>query len=284
MHELDQQQLRRLTDRIAPGFDATDFICAETRARLLERLALITLQPQTVVDLGAGTAQTAAELQRIYPDALVIALDHSAAMLAHAGDRATAAIRADAQRLPLADNSVDLVIANMVLPACADPLAVFAEARRVLRTPGLFLFNTLGPDTLKTLRKAFAAVDTAPHVHAFADMHNVGDALVQAGFREPVMDVEQVHVSYTDIGRLFGDLRAAGATNLLTARRRGLTTPRLWRQLLANAENLRDSTGGFPAQLELITGQAWTGAAGRGVQMNDGEAHFPLSRLRQRGL
>ncbi len=284
MHELDQQQLRRLNDRIAAAFDAEDFICAETRGRLLERLTLMALEPQTILDLGAGTGQTAAALRAIYPGATVIALDFSAAMLAQASHSAALAVCADAHQLPLANDSVDLVVANMLLPGCANPEAVFAETRRVLRTPGLFLFNTLGPDTLRSLRKAWAQVDAAPHVHTFADMHNVGDALVQAGFREPVMDVEQVAVSYSDINRLFSDLRASGATNLLAARRRGLTSPRLWQRMLAAAAELRDAEGGFPVRLELITGQAWTGEAGPGVQMSDGEAHFPLSRLRMRGL
>lgn len=276
---IDQAQLRRANDRIAPTFDEADFFCAETRERLLERLQLMTLQPEVILDLGAGTGVATAELRRLYPQALVIALDWSDAMLAVAAQRNPHRICADSHHLPLADGSVDIVVSNMMVPGVAEPGIVFREAQRVLRNPGLFLFNTLGPDTLRTLQRAWAQVDNAPHVHAFADMHNVGDALVEAGFREPVMDVETVNVNYRDINRLFADLRAVAGTNRLLQRRRGLTTPGLWQRMLAAADTLRTDSRAFPAQAELVTGQAWTGAPPAGVQMSDGEARFPLSRL-----
>jgi len=200
-------------------------------------------------------------------------------MLSHDGGER---VCADAHALPLADDSVDLVVANLLLPGCAEPDTVFREARRVLRVPGLFLFNTVGPDTLKLLRRAWAEADDAPHVHVFADMHNVGDALVQAGFREPVMDVEALNVNYSELDRLFSDLRAVAATNRLLNRRRGLTTPRIWRRMCAAADRLRGPDGTFTAHIELITGQAWTAGDSGGVRMSDGEARFPVAALRPR--
>ena len=280
MHEIDQQQLKRANDRIAATFDATDFFCAEARSRLLERLELVTLEPQVIVDLGAGTGAVSRELQTRYPGAAVIALDWSPRMLSMAAAGNALRVCADSHHIPLADSSADIVVSNMMLPGCADPQQIFAEAQRVLRSPGLFLFNTLGPDTLRTLQRAWAQVDDAPHVHVFADMHNVGDTLIHAGFREPVMDVEHVHINYRDLSRLFADLRAIAATNRLQNRRRGLTTPRLWQRMLAAADELRNEDGAFPVQAELVTGQAWTGAPSPGVQMSGGEAHFPVSRLR----
>ena len=280
MHEIDQPQLRRANDAIAADFDSTDFFCAEARSRLLERLELMTLEPQVILDLGSGTGAANRHLEAVYPEALVVSLDWSTGMLSAAAGQSPCRVCADGHRLPLADDSVDIVISNMMVPGAADPQTLFSEAQRVLRSPGLFLFNTVGPDTLRALHRAWAEVDGAPHVHAFADMHNVGDALVQSGFREPVMDVEAVNVSYRDINRLFSDLRAIGATNRLLTRRRGLTTPRLWQRMLAAADRLRNDNGCFPAHVELVTGQAWTGPPSAGVQMSDGEARFPLSRLR----
>ncbi len=282
MHELDQTQLRLANDRIAARFDADDFICIESGQRLLERLSLTTLEPRVILDLGAGTGRLTAELQRLYPNASVIALDWSTGMLDIAADRAALRLCADSHRLPLCDNSVDIIISNLMLPGAANPLEIFAEAQRVLRTPGLFLFNTLGPDTLKSLRRAWAGADSAPHVHPFADMHNIGDALVQAGFREPVMDVEHINISYRDIDRLFSDLRAVAATNRLSARRKGLTSPRLWQKMLTAGDALKNEDGSFPVHIELIAGQAWMGEAGPGVSMTGGEAGFPLSRLSKR--
>jgi len=282
VHDLDQQQLRWAADRIAASIDQTDFLCRETRERLLERLDLITLDASTILDLGAGTGNSVEALRRRYPEARLVLLDWSERMLAAAADKTAARLCADAHRLPLADNSIDIIVSNLLLPNCADPLQIFSEAQRVLRTPGLFLFNTLGPDTLKNLRRAWAKADTAPHVHAFADMHNIGDALVKAGFREPVMDVDTLTINYRNMDRLFADLRAAGATNFLAARRRGLTPPRQWREMLAAADSLRSADGSFIVHAELITGQAWMGSAGPGVVMQDGEASFPVERLKGR--
>jgi malonyl-CoA O-methyltransferase len=279
MHELDQNLLRRDYARIAPHFDAQDFFCTEIRARLLERLSLIKLEPEFILELGSGTGGAADTLQSVYPATHIVQLDWSEAMLqtAAGGNR----ICADAHRLPLTDASTDIVISNLMLPVCAEPEQVFHETHRVLKHPGLFLFSTLGPDTLKEIRRAWSKVDDAPHVHTFADMHNIGDALVQAGFRDPVMDVEHIKITYSDISKLVTDLRNIGATNRLLNRRRSLTSPLLWQRMLDELELLRNPDDKLEISLEVITGQAWTGEPPRGVQMHEGEASFPVSRLRR---
>jgi malonyl-CoA O-methyltransferase len=276
MHELDQTLLRRANNLAAAGYDDNDFFCKEVGERLLGRLELVELQPTHILDLGAGTGTGAKALQSTYPEAVIVALDWSESML-RAGS--TERICGDAHQLPLGDATIDIVVSNMMLPGCANPEQIFHEARRVLRYPGLFLFSTLGPDTLKELRKAWARVDNAPHVHNFADMHNVGDALVQAGFRDPVMDVEHVTVTYGQPEKLATDLRAVAGTNLLASRRRGLTTPRQWDRMLGELEKGRDQDGRLPVTIEVITGQAWAGKPDPGVTMYAGEARIPVSDI-----
>jgi len=278
MQHLDQQQVKRASDRAATGYANADFFCHESRSRLLERLEFISLEPADILDLGGGNGAGSAMLRQRYPKARVINLDWSTAMLA--SDKGIR-VCADARRLPFRDNSFDLIVSNMMLASCDEPGAVFAEACRVLRVPGLFLFNTLGPDTLIELRRVWSEVDRFAHVHEFADMHNVGDALVQSGFREPVMDVEKLRITYTDIDRLFGDLRGIGATNLHPERRRGLMAPGTLNAIRAAADQRRDEDGKFAVSAEIVTGQAWT-AETTGVAMEDGIAHFPLNQLRRR--
>jgi len=280
MHELDQTLQRRAYDRVAPGYDTTDFFNAEVRARLAERFDLITLEPAVVLNLGSGTGAGTRELRARYPEALIIDLDWSEGMLA-ASSQTASDVCADSHKLPLTDNSVDLILSNMMLPDCADPMQVFSEARRVLRTPGLFIFTTLGPDTLREVRAAWSRVDDHPHVHVFADMHNVGDALVHAGFREPVMDVATLTINYQNERRLAEDLRAVAATNTDTNRRRSLTAPRRWQGFVSELKNNRNAAGKIPVTMEVITGQAWTGEPDRGVPLSDGEASFPVSRLKR---
>ena len=279
MHELDQIQLRRAYDRVASAYDEADFFGAEIRDRLFERLDFISLQPKMLLDLGAGTGAAARQLQTRFTDTLIIGLDGSEAMLANS-DKPGTEVCADSHRIPLADASIDIVISNLMLPACAVPEMVFSEVRRVLRNPGLFLFSTLGPDTLKEIRRAWSQIDDAPHVHTFADMHNVGDALVKAGFREPVMDTEILTVTYADINKLITDLRAVAGTNFAAQRRRGLTSPRHWARFIDELYASRDSAGRFSVSLEVVTGQAWTGNPEIGVPLTDGEARFPLSQLK----
>jgi len=279
MYALDQGHKRIAQGKVAAGYDKADFFCAEVRTRLLERLGLISLSPQTVLELGAGTGSAAAEIKRIYPEAALIQLDWSLPMLNSAAGITGSLVCADGHRLPLADNSVDIVLSNMMLPCCTDPERIFIETRRVLHAPGMFLFSTLGPDSFKELRRAWANVDDHMHVHAFRDMHNIGDTLVKTGFREPVMDVEMVTVTYTDIAKLVADLRGIAATNFSQQRSRGLTTPASWQRMLQELEASRDSDGRWNISLEVIYGQAWAGESGAGALMEDGEARFPLSRL-----
>jgi malonyl-CoA O-methyltransferase len=279
MEQLDQAQLRRACERAAERTDADDFFSAETRERLLERLALMRLEPSSILDLGGGAGQATAALKTLYPSAQIINLDWSPNALRRASSPAR--VCGNALQLPFIDDSVDLVIANLLLPGSAAPAQVFAEAQRVLRTPGLFLFNTVGPDTLKEVRRAWSGVDRMPHVHDFADMHNIGDALVQAGFREPVMDVEKITINYRKVARLAADLRVLAATNRHPGRARGLMSRARWNAFLEATDSRRDAAGRLPVSAELVTGQAWTAAPGRGVSMEDGVAQFPIAQLRR---
>src|SRR5262249_51934377 len=132
---------------------------------------------------------------------------------------------ADFSRLPLRAGAVQMVWSSLALAWADDPLAALAEFHRVLAPGGALMFSTYGPDTRRELREAFAAVDAAPHVHPFVDMHDLGDMLVAAGFDAPVMEMERIGVTYPDIDALARDLKASGQTSAAAARRRGLATP-----------------------------------------------------------
>jgi malonyl-CoA O-methyltransferase len=281
----ERHATRRSFDR-ATSFDDASFAHDETRRRLLERLALFDLAPRVAVDLGCATGRGAAALAERYPGARVLAVDSSAGMLRAARARAAAvpsvaALGGDAERLPLRDHSVQLILANLVLPWCRPP-TLFAEAARVLEAGGLLLFATLGPDSLREVRAAWGAVDSALHVHAAFDLHDVGDLALAAGLAEPVIDVDRLEVTYSSVARLVDDLRSCAAVNVAGGRRRGLTGPRRWqafeRALVGGGDGAR-----FAITLELVLGQAW----GRGPSAprrgeGSGEIAVPLATLRRR--
>ena len=216
---------------------------------MLERLDLVKLAPRRVLDAGSGPPQRT--LIKRYPGKLVIAVDFALPMLRAPGfgwfQARPLPVCADLVRLPLVDISVDLAWSNMTLHWMAEPLAALRELHRVLAPEGLLMFSTLGPDTLKELRAA--AGET--RVHAFTDMHDLGDMLVACGFSAPVMDMELLTIAYRSPGALLDDLRRSGQTSARADRARGLAGRRF-------VEQLRASLAAAPrATFEVVYGHAW---------------------------
>lgn len=259
---------RRAFDRAATSYDEAGVLQREIGARLLEHLEPIRIEPRRILDVGCGTGAQLEPLRRRYPGAQVIGIDLSAAMLARARVRAPwwrrfaragpPLVRADAERLPIASNAADFAFSNLALHWC-DPRAFFAEASRALSAGGLLLFSTFGPDTLRELRGAFGAEDPAPHVHGFIDMHDLGDALVHAGFADPVMEMETLTVEYADLAAIARDLKRTGGANTMAQRRRGLMTPARWKRVAERYEAHRRD-GALPATCEVVYGHAWKSA------------------------
>jgi malonyl-CoA O-methyltransferase len=267
---LDARAARRRFGRCSRDYDRHAVLQAEVRGQLLERLGLVTLVPGVVLDAGCATGHASRALRRRYPRARIIALDYAPAMLRAARAQSGWLQRfdrvcADAQQLPFADASIDLVFSNLLVHWC-EPGLLLRELRRVLAPRGLLCFSCLGPDTLRELRAAWSRVDDAPHVHFFPDMHDVGDELVRAGFAEPVLDVERYTLQYRDLHALAADLRGSGAVSALVGRPKGLTGKEKFARLAAAYETFRVA-GRLPASVEVVYGQAWAPQAGaaRGV-------------------
>ncbi|MEN8176185.1 MAG: malonyl-ACP O-methyltransferase BioC, partial [Pseudomonadota bacterium] len=188
---IDKRQARRAFERAAKGYDEVAVLQRETAQRMLERLDYIRHEPAVILDVGAGTGQATLELARRFKQARTLALDFALPMLRRARQRGPwlrrpRCICGDAEQLPLADRSVDLIFSNAALQWCNDLEATFQEFLRVLRPQGLLMFSTYGPDTLKELRQSWAEVDGTSHVSPFPDMHDIGDAMLQAGLFNPV--------------------------------------------------------------------------------------------------
>ena len=282
---LDRARLRASFERASRGYEAAAGLQAQVATELLERLELFRFAPQVVLDLGSGTGRVTGELKRRYPRACVIALDLAPGMLREARRhrrpwRRFERVCGDALRLPLADGSVDLIFSNLMLQWC-EPLAVaLAEARRVLRPGGFFALSTLGADTLHELRSAWAQADGYNHVNRFADMPEVGDALMRAGLMEPVLDVDRIELGYPDVLSLMHELKAIGAHNVTAGRPRALAgRSRLARVQQAYESFRRDQR--LPATYEVIYGACW-GAAGRPAATPVGElAHIAPGSIRR---
>ncbi|HEX7048157.1 MAG TPA: malonyl-ACP O-methyltransferase BioC [Gammaproteobacteria bacterium] len=268
--ELDVAEVKRSFNRAARDYDTHAPLQREVRERLLEKLDLVTLQAKVVLDAGCGPGGALKPLAKHFPKAELLALDIAPAMLAEARRqkpwfRKLKTLEGDLADMPLADDSVDVVFSNLALQWVNEPDDAFAEFRRVLRGGGLLVFSTFGPDTLRELRDAWSVVDGYTHVNRFLDLHDVGDALVRAGFTEVVMDVEHFTLTYDNARDLLRDLKIIGAHNVNAGRARGLTGRKRFNAFEQAYEKFRVD-GRLPATYEVVYGTAWLPEMPKGVR------------------
>lgn len=271
---IDLQRVRSLfsrPQRVAPA----DFLRREIAARMFDRLGLVKIAPQRLIDAGCGSGADLPLLQKTYPTAQILGVDAALPMLqvaqkpAGRGSSLNQLISkllpakagvdllcADFADLPLAHLSADLVWSNLALHWHPQPDRVFAEWRRVLRVNGLLMFSCLGPDSLRELRAAFAEADLDQHTLPFVDMHDFGDQLVEAGFATPVLDMETITVTYDTPQALLADVRALGGNPLATVAR-GLMGRQRWQRMLAALERGRRADGKLALTFEVIYGHAF---------------------------
>ena len=262
MNHLDKNRVAMHFSSAAKQYEQHAELQKLVTGRLLSRLDLMKLNPEWVVDAGSGIGISARALRKRYRAARVLQVDLARAMLVcsrrkswpwFSGQYYTCA---DAEQLPVSAGRIDLVFSSLMLQWCNDPGRAFAETMRVLRPNGLFLFATLGPETLRELRESWAGVDKDEHVHSFPDMHLVGDALVRIGMEGVVMESEKITLTYPDSRRLMRDLKALGANNALASRHKGLTGRGKLRRVTEAYEKFR-TEGLLPATYEIIYGHAW---------------------------
>ena len=294
----DSRRLRRIFDRRAATFDDVAFLPREIAQRMRERLDYIKINPASVLDAGCGAGEDLPALRERFPEAPVFGTDLSHAMLRRAldhdggdtswrrflpasigralGTRGPRFAQADFSALPFAAGAFEFVWSNLALHWHSRPDLVFPEWQRVLKVSGLLMFSTLGPDTLKELRSAYAQVDAAhglgarAHVIDFVDMHDLGDMLVESGFEIPVMDQETLTITYRSPESLLADVRRWGAYPFVRDDARPQAARRLHRALLAALEARRGPDGTIALTFEVIYGHAWkavprTTAEGHGI-------------------
>jgi malonyl-CoA O-methyltransferase len=261
-HWLDRRKTRLGFERAADTYDANAVLQREIGERLTERLDLLLMQPQTVLDLGCGTGAISDHLLKRYKKARIIGVDLALNMVQKTRKRGgwfrkPQGVCADVASLPFQAQCADMLVSNLMLQWCNDLPAVFREFAQVLKPGGVLLFSTFGPDTLKELRASWGKVDGFTHASRFPDMHDVGDALLQAGFRDPVMDMETITLTYADVRGLLRDLKGIGANNATYGRNHGLTSKVRLQAFLQAYEYFRAEDGLYPATYEVVYGHAW---------------------------
>lgn len=275
--------LRAAFEDAPAGYMGSDDLQRGIADELLERLAGVKIEPRAVVDLGCGSGHAARALQKMYRRADVIGVDPARGPARRIGGgwrpgRRPHAVRAEAARLPLPDASVDLLYSNLLFRWMHEPRALFTELRRVLRPDGVLMFSTLGPDTLWELREARAALDERAQVVELSDMHDIGDELLAAGFRDPVMDVDRLRRGYADVRALLRATRAIGAPATAAGGPRGLAGRAALERLRA-AWPACDDDGSLLASWEVVFGHAWGAHTPRAGTGDAREYHVPIESI-----
>jgi len=187
------------------------------------------------------------------------------------------------EEVPLAPQSLDLVLSALAFQFANDLPGVLAQIRRALRPDGLLLAALVGGDTLTELRQSFAAAEAdieggvSPRVAPFADLRDVGGLLQRAGFALPVADVDRVVVRYASAFGLMQDLRRMGAANSLVERRR---TPTRRATLLRMSEiyqqRFADADGRIRATFDVIWLSGWAPHESQQQPLKPGSAQASL--------
>lgn len=282
----DHRTVRRAFERAAVGFGERAVVAVRAREEMLSRLSLLGFEPSTVVDLGCGPGEAARVLSKRFRKARVVAVDSAANMLLQAKAqgswwRPMPCIRADALNLPFGNSTIDLIFSNFLSPFLANLDQFFSEVRRVLTPRGYFTFSTVGPDTFKEIRAVWAECGLEPPMPVFLDMHDVGDALVRAGFADPVMDVDRLTLTYPSLSALHEDLKGTGVTHPLVGRPRGLMGRGRASRLEAAYASRRTVDHRLPLSCEIVFGQAWCPGAHAPLRQKRGETVVPLHALRR---
>lgn len=283
-YHIDKARARASFGRAADTYDAAAVLQKQVREEMLSRLDLVKISPQVILDAGCGTGAGSHALQKRFAKSQVVSLDFAYPMLQKTrktghkaglvqtlktllGGSRQSLLCADIESLPLADASAGLVWSNLAIQWCNDLDAALQEFHRVLQPEGLLMFSTFGPDTLRELRVATSQQDVNGNsftsISRFIDMHDIGDALVRAGFSAPVLDVERFTLTYDDVKSVMRDLKSIGAHNATDGRARGLLGKGFFAKLESSYEQFRlgsKSEGGkLPATFEVVYGHAWRG-------------------------
>ena len=284
--QLNKKSTMASFNRAAGTYDTHDFLQREVGSRVLQQLDMLVVKPQRIADLGAGTGRFSRLLGRRFKKSKIYLVDFAIRMLLKA--RHSKKIRlfsrekyicGDMEALPIADGQIDLAFTSLALQWSSQLELSVAEIRRILSPGGLFLFATLGPDTLHELRESFDSVSSIPHVNEFLDMHEVGDILSAQGFCDPVLTTERIIVEYEDVIKLMRDLKGIGASNVSGGRQKALMGKERLAGMIKAYDSLRRDNM-VPATYEVIIGHAW--ALDHAQKKGNAEHTFPLSRLKKR--
>lgn len=251
---IDKARVADSFSRCAASYDSVAQLQRDIGHQLLTMMPADVQQPR-LLDLGSGTGYFAEQLRKNYPQTALCCLDLAQGMLAYARETRPVDnahwLCGDAENLPLASDSVDLLFSSLVIQWCEQPDALFREIARSLQPGGEAFIATLGPETLYELRSAWAAVDSYTHVNRFLPLEQLQQAIAAAGLDEVDSHTGYQLLCYPQLRELTNELKHLGAHNMNRGQPEGLTGRARIQALKAAYEQFRDDQGLLPATYQV---------------------------------
>ncbi|WP_062061579.1 malonyl-ACP O-methyltransferase BioC [Cellvibrio sp. OA-2007] len=255
--DLDKKKVAQSFSRAAATYDSVAQLQRDIGTELMVQLPsdfpAHTSAQKVILDLGSGTGFFTRQLAQQYGDAQVIGLDIAQGMLHYAAAQHAKInwLCADAEVLPLADNSVDLIFSSLAIQWCNDLPQLLSELARVLKPGGQLHIATLGPNTLHELKSAWQQVDNYVHVNRFQSAQDLTAATESANLFVAQLQQEIRSLYYERLSDLTRELKALGAHNVNAGKPEGLTGRA---RLLAfkNAYEVFRGAQGLPATYDVI--------------------------------
>jgi malonyl-CoA O-methyltransferase len=288
LQKIEPKLVSKRFDRASETYDEAAAVNFEIGERLIARLDYTKIEPKWVLDLGCGTGHFTRILQKRYKKSRVIGVDASERMIACARKKRGVFhkqqyLHASANALPFKGFQFDLIFCNLMLPWHHDVPALFHTLRQQLKAGGLLLFSTFGPNTLQSVRDSFAKVDTAHRVHTQLDMHDLGDALVQAQFSDPVVDSESLDLHYRDVDSALNELKQSGMTQALVDTHKGLTGKTRFNEFKKALSSSKTSDGDIPLHFDVVYGSAWANGDLNIQDKDHPDTHFiPVDQIQKK--
>lgn len=263
MHNDIKLQIKKNFEKAAKSYNQYAVLQHEVGRRLIDRLELIKVNPANILDLGSGTGHTSNKLIEKFPNANFFLNDLAFNMLNISKHELSKEnifhINSDMEVLPISDNSMDLIFANLSFQWSFNLEKTIKECYRILKPNGLLIFTTLGIDTLWELRSSWHKVNESfHHTNQFLDMHNLGDGLMKSRFASPILETKNITLTYSKLIDVMQDLKKIGANTIINSenQKKSLLGKTEFRNLEAEYSKLK-SNNKFPATYEIIYAHAW---------------------------
>jgi malonyl-CoA O-methyltransferase len=268
MAEIDRSKVRKAFDRGACRYEETVIVQKLVIEKFLAKLDEMSscTAPRRILDVGAGTGMLLRSLRKIYPESFLAGLDLAPGM----GSEARSSLRkegdilfveGDAEHLPFADGSFDLVVSTSTFQWLAMLEHAFSEAKRVLMPGGTFLFALFGEGTLQELKNSYRCALIAENAldkdrsHHFFTRDEVANTLAELGFSAVTVENAFEREYYPDVPSFLRSLKGIGAGSAAPLPSKGLGGRRIITKMTDYYQRIFSDGRGIPASYEVIYGK-----------------------------